>query len=211
MQRGSHSVTFLTILVVSILITCAAHRNLCDFINLTIFFFLIRISNSSFVFILHVLSLSNVGPYIFLSTLLSKTSKRFYSVTVIAHVSQPYVTVGRMIDLYICSLLAALGSLLFRSFLFANKLIFPACILSLISSCIEFLLFICDPKYINWFTASYDLPSTSISCFIMFVFLVNCMYLVLFVFIIRPSFSASFCSVIKVSFSAFSVLAIMTT
>jgi hypothetical protein len=31
-------VTFLTILVVSILITCAAHHNLCDFINLTIFF-----------------------------------------------------------------------------------------------------------------------------------------------------------------------------
>jgi hypothetical protein len=25
---------------VSILITCAAHRNTCDFINLTIFFFL---------------------------------------------------------------------------------------------------------------------------------------------------------------------------
>ena len=36
-ERGSHSVTFLTILVVSILTTCAAHRNLCDFINLTIF------------------------------------------------------------------------------------------------------------------------------------------------------------------------------
>ena len=31
---------FLTILVVSILFTCAAHRNLCDFINLTLFFFL---------------------------------------------------------------------------------------------------------------------------------------------------------------------------
>ena len=28
--------------------------------------------------------------------------------TVIAQVSQPYVTIGRMIDLYICSLLAAL-------------------------------------------------------------------------------------------------------
>jgi hypothetical protein len=29
---------FLTVLVVSILITCAAQRNICDFINLTIFF-----------------------------------------------------------------------------------------------------------------------------------------------------------------------------
>jgi hypothetical protein len=60
---------------VSILITCASQRNLCDFINLTIFFFLIRISNSSFVFTLHVPSLSSVGPCIFLSTLLSKTSR----------------------------------------------------------------------------------------------------------------------------------------
>ena len=48
-----------------------------------------------------------------------------------AHVSQPYVTVGRIIVLYICSLLAALRSLFVRSFLFANKLLFPACILSL--------------------------------------------------------------------------------
>jgi hypothetical protein len=102
---------FLTILVVSILITCAAHRNLCDFINHTIFFLLISISNSSFVFILHVPSLSTVGPYIILSILLSKTSRRFCSVTVMVHVSQPYVTVGRMIDLCISSLLAALRSL----------------------------------------------------------------------------------------------------
>ena len=61
-EHGSHSVNFLTVLVVSILITCAAQRNICDFINLTIFFFLIRFSNSSFVFILHAPSLSCVGP-----------------------------------------------------------------------------------------------------------------------------------------------------
>ena len=47
----------------------------------------------------------------FLSILLSKTSRWFCSVTVMAHVAQPYVTVGRIIDLYICSLLAALRSL----------------------------------------------------------------------------------------------------
>ena len=59
----SHSVNFLTVLVVSILITCAAQRHLhCDSINITIFFFLIKFSNSSFVFILHALSLSCVGP-----------------------------------------------------------------------------------------------------------------------------------------------------
>ena len=39
-EHGSNSVNFLTLLVVSILITCAAQRILCDFINLTIFFFL---------------------------------------------------------------------------------------------------------------------------------------------------------------------------
>jgi len=38
-EHGSHLVTFLTIFVVSILITCAAHLNLCDFINLSIIFF----------------------------------------------------------------------------------------------------------------------------------------------------------------------------
>jgi hypothetical protein len=49
---------------VSILITCAAQRSLCDFTNLTIFSFLIKVSNSSFVFILHVPSLFCIGPYI---------------------------------------------------------------------------------------------------------------------------------------------------
>ena len=48
-EHGSHSVSFVTVLIVSILITCAAHRNLCDFINLTIDSFLIRISSSSIV------------------------------------------------------------------------------------------------------------------------------------------------------------------
>ena len=79
-EHGSHSDSFLAVLVVSILITCAAQRvvsilitcaaqrNLhCDIINLTILFFLNRFSNSSFVFILHAPSLSCVGT--FLSTL----------------------------------------------------------------------------------------------------------------------------------------------
>ena len=39
-------------------------------------------------------------PIFFLSNLLSKNSKRFCSVTAIAHVSQPYVAVGLMIDLF---------------------------------------------------------------------------------------------------------------
>ena len=63
-EHGSHSVNFLTVLVLSILIMCAAQHILCDFINLTIFFFLIIFSNSSFVFILHAPSLSCVDPQI---------------------------------------------------------------------------------------------------------------------------------------------------
>ena len=48
-EHCSHSVNFLTVLVVSILITCAAQRNLhCDFINLTTFC-LIRFPNYSFI------------------------------------------------------------------------------------------------------------------------------------------------------------------
>ena len=35
-EHGSHSVNFLTVLVVSILITCAAHPNLCDFVKLAV-------------------------------------------------------------------------------------------------------------------------------------------------------------------------------
>ena len=36
-EHGSHSVNFLTAIFASILITCPAQRNLCDFIHLTIF------------------------------------------------------------------------------------------------------------------------------------------------------------------------------
>ena len=107
-KHGSHSVSFLTVLTVSILITHSTQHNLCHFINLTIVSFLIRISNSSFVFILHVPSLSCVGPYIFLSTLLSNINRQFCSVTVIAHVSRPYVTIGHtgsikiLFELHMC-------------------------------------------------------------------------------------------------------------
>jgi hypothetical protein len=59
----------LTVLKEFILIICASHCSLCDFINLTRFSFLIIVSNFAFVFILHVSSLSCVGPYIFLKTL----------------------------------------------------------------------------------------------------------------------------------------------
>ena len=39
-EHGYHSVNFLTVLIVSILITWAAQRNLCDFMNLTIYIYI---------------------------------------------------------------------------------------------------------------------------------------------------------------------------
>ena len=61
----------------SVRITCAAQRNLCDFINLTIYIYIFKLAFlilHLFFFILHVPSLSSVGPYIFLSILLSAAS-----------------------------------------------------------------------------------------------------------------------------------------
>jgi hypothetical protein len=85
-EHGPHSVNFLTVLKGSILI--------CDFMNPIIFSLLIKVSNSAFVYIIHVTSLSCVGPYNFLRTLLSKINRRFCYVTDMIHVSQPYVTVS---------------------------------------------------------------------------------------------------------------------
>jgi hypothetical protein len=92
----------LTVRKGSIVITRAAHFSLCDFMNLTVFSVLIKVFNSAFVLILHVPSLSYVGPYVFLRTLRSKTNRPFCSVTDMVHVSQPYITVGLIMDLYIC-------------------------------------------------------------------------------------------------------------
>ena len=107
--HGFHLVTFLTILVVSILITCAAHRNLCNFINLTIFFLLIRISNSSFVFILHVPSLSNVGPYIFLTTFLNL---KIRSIKIYLYLVPGTEMIGVLILPPLCLLVASTGTTL---------------------------------------------------------------------------------------------------
>jgi len=58
------------------------------------FLCLINVSNSSFVLILHVPSLSFVGPKIFLSTFLSNTINLGFVVSFKTHVSQAYVAIG---------------------------------------------------------------------------------------------------------------------
>ena len=58
------------------------------------FLCLINLSNSSFVLMLHVPSLSFVGPKIFLSTFLSTTINLFFTVSFKTYISQAYVTIG---------------------------------------------------------------------------------------------------------------------
>ena len=65
-----------------------------------IFLCLINSSNSTFVFILHVPSLSFVGPKIFLNTFLSNTINLFFMVSFKTHTSQTCVTIGLIILQY---------------------------------------------------------------------------------------------------------------
>jgi hypothetical protein len=57
-------------------------------------------SNSSFVLILHVLSLSFVGPKILLNTFYSNTINLFLIVSLNTHASQAYVTISLTIPQY---------------------------------------------------------------------------------------------------------------
>jgi hypothetical protein len=61
---------------------------------------LTNLSNYTFVLILHVPSLSFVGPKIFLNTFLSNTISLFFIVSFKNHVSQAYVTSGLIILQY---------------------------------------------------------------------------------------------------------------
>ena len=89
-----HLYTFLTILSSNIRCKWPNQLNLCASVLFIMFLCLVNLSNSSFVLILHVQSLSFVGPKIFLSTFLSNTINLFLIVSLKAHISQPYVAVG---------------------------------------------------------------------------------------------------------------------
>ena len=64
----------------------------------------IKLSSSMFVLILQVPSFILVGPNIFLSILLSNTESFLIIFSLRTHVSQPYVTIGLIIDQYNFSL-----------------------------------------------------------------------------------------------------------
>jgi len=70
---GFYLCTFLTILSSNIQCKWPNQLNLYGFMQFIMFLCLINLSNSSFALILHVPSLSFVGPKIFLSTFLSNT------------------------------------------------------------------------------------------------------------------------------------------
>jgi len=75
---GFHLYTLFTILSSDIRCKWPNQLNLCAFMSFIIFLCLINSSNSSFVLILHVPSLSFVGPKILLNTFLSNTINLFF-------------------------------------------------------------------------------------------------------------------------------------
>jgi hypothetical protein len=97
---GFHLYTLFTILFSGIRSKLPNQLNLCAFMWFIIFLCLINSSNSSFVLILYVPSLSFVGPKFLLNTFLSNTINLFFMVSFKTHVSHPYVTVGLMILQY---------------------------------------------------------------------------------------------------------------
>jgi hypothetical protein len=75
---GFHLYAFFTILSYGIRCKWPNQLSLCAFMWFIIFLCLVNLSNSSFVFILNVPSLSFVGPKILLSTYLSNTINLFF-------------------------------------------------------------------------------------------------------------------------------------
>jgi len=91
-----HLHTFFTIISSAIRCKWPNQVNRCDFMWFIIFLCLTNSSNSSFVSILYVPSLSLVEPKIFLDTFLSNNINLFFMVSFKTHTSQPYVAVGLM-------------------------------------------------------------------------------------------------------------------
>ena len=96
-----HLHTFFTFLSSGIRCKWPSQLKCCAFIWFIKFPCLINSSNSSFVLILHVPSLSFVGPNIFLNTFLSNTINLFFMVSFKTITSQAYVTIGLEINFWI--------------------------------------------------------------------------------------------------------------
>ena len=97
---GFHLYAFLTTLSSGIRCKWPNQLHRCASMWFIIFLCLISSSNSSFVLILHVPSLSFVGPKVFLNTFLSNTINLFFTVSFKTHTSQANVTIGLIILQY---------------------------------------------------------------------------------------------------------------
>ena len=109
---------FFRIAVSCILSICPSHRILYHLINLTIFFPLIMVSNSSFRRTRHN-SFSFTGPYIFRKIFLSNIANVLSSSTANVHDSEPQVPTACTRVWYTCRLLLLDVRLLLNSCLFA--------------------------------------------------------------------------------------------
>ena len=95
MDIGFHLYTFFTVLSSSIWCKWPNQLNHCAFKLFIIFLCLI---NSLFVLILHVPSLSFVGPKIFLNTFLSNTINLFFIVSFKTHTSRAYLSYNTRVE-----------------------------------------------------------------------------------------------------------------
>ena len=103
---------------------------------------LINSSNSSFVLILHVPSLSFVGPKIFLNAFLSNTINLFFTVSFKTHTSQAYLSYNTRVQFQFWFL----GD----QSTFQEKLVFIICFISKCYS-ILYLFFYWVIAMCNWF------------------------------------------------------------
>ena len=116
-------------------------------------------------FCLHSPFVFCVGSKILLNNLLSNTNNFCSMFSVNTQHSDPYTSTGLITVWYSLSLVFLLISLLWNIFLFAKTDLFPAAILSFISSSIKLSAFIIVPRYLAEFTSSIFIPSISISLF----------------------------------------------
>lgn len=118
--KGFHLYIRLTNLSSGSLCTCPNHLNLCAWIKLIMFWFLIILYSSLFLLSLQVPSISFIGPYILLNIFLSNTSSFCLSDSLRTHVSHAQVTTGLIIVWYNLDFAFLDTSLLLNSAKFAK-------------------------------------------------------------------------------------------
>uniref|UniRef100_A0A8D9A8J5 Uncharacterized protein n=1 Tax=Cacopsylla melanoneura TaxID=428564 RepID=A0A8D9A8J5_9HEMI len=135
--------------------TCPAHCIILDLMILVMGGLLYRVLSSAFFLLLHsFISVSNIGPNIFLNTLFSNACILDMMLVFRGQVSLPYSITGCMIEVYIF-ILAFLDIFLDVIILFIEyRLLLALFILLLISESILLFSFISTPRYLKSVTFS---------------------------------------------------------